>query len=165
MSRLIRSAAEADIPAITEIYNQAIVGRFQTAQLTPVDENERRQWLASHNPSRHPVFVATDDSEVVGYCSLSPYRAGRDALKTTAEISYYLHRDHRGQGIGSALIEHAVAACPALGIKNLFAILLDVNTDSVRILKKFGFSQWGHMPDVAEIDGQTIGHLYFGRGI
>ncbi len=165
MSGQIRIATEADIPALTEIYNQAIVTRFQTADLSPVKEADRRAWLASHDPTHYPVFVAAENSEVVGYCSLSPYRAGREALNATAEISYYLHADHQGQGIGSALIEHAISACPALGIKNLFAILLDVNTYSVGILKKFGFEQWGHMPGVAEIDGQTVGHLYYGRKI
>ncbi len=43
-----------------------------------------------------------------------------------------------------------------------FALLLDINSTSVRLLEKFGFTRWGHMPDVADIDGRECGHLIYG---
>ena len=166
MAHRIRTARSTDIPALTQIYNQAITARFQTADLSPVDETERARWLEKHPPDQYPVFVAEDDSSnTLAYCSITPYREGREALQNTAEISYYVHTDNQGQGIGSDLIQHAISECPALGIKNLFAILLDANTNSIGLLKKFGFEQWGHLPAVANIDGQEVGHLYYGRRV
>lgn len=161
----IRLAAEDDVAAITEIYNQAIALQSATADITPVSESSRRSWLAEHPADKYPVFVAEQQGRIAGYTSLSPYRRGRMALRHTAEISYYVHEDFRGMGVGTGLIEHATNECPRLGLKTLFAILLDINSDSVRILEKFGFQKWGHLPDVADFDGVECGHLYFGRRV
>ena len=161
----IRLAAEDDVLAITEIYNQAVALKSATADITPLSEENRRAWLTEHRADKYPVFVADQQGCVVGYSSLSPYRPGRRALRHTAEISYYVHENYQGQGVGSGLIEHAINACPRLELKTLFAIILDINPASVRILEKFGFQKWGHLPRVAEFDGVDCGHLYFGRRI
>ncbi len=165
MNLSVRLATERDVPAITTIYNQAIAARFQTADISPVDEANRSNWLAAHNPDRHPVYVAQADAAVAGFCSISPYRPGREALRHTAEISYYVDADKRGKGIGSTLVAHAIQSCPQLGIKTLFAILLDANADSIGLLECNAFERWGHMPNIADFDGVEVGHLYYGRRI
>jgi phosphinothricin acetyltransferase len=162
MKLTIRIAEARDLPAIVEIYNQAVKLRYATADLSPVTVEGRTAWLAEHDPARNPVFVAESDGAVVGWCSISPYRPGRTALRYTAEISYYVHENFRGIGVASRLIEHSIRECPKLGMKTLFAILLDINPASVRILEKFGFQRWGHMPGVADFDGKECGHLYYG---
>ncbi|MDP6436217.1 MAG: N-acetyltransferase family protein [Gammaproteobacteria bacterium] len=162
MKYRIRTATDTDVPAITEIYNQAIALGNATAHVTPVTESDRQAWLAEHAPDMHPVYVAEDENTITGYCSISAYRPGRAALRHTAEISYYVHEDFRGQSVGSALVEHAIRECPEIGIRTLFAILLDNNPGSVALLEKFDFQQWGHMPDVADFDGTEVGHLYYG---
>ncbi|PLX73992.1 MAG: N-acetyltransferase [Desulfuromonas sp.] len=159
----IRPATEQDIPAITEIYNQAIRAGGMTADLEEVTQGERRQWLAAHNPATRPVFVAEEKGTVCGYLSLSDYRSGRSALHHTAEISYYLHHDFLRLGIGSALMRHALAACPACGIDTLIAIVLEGNAASIKLLEGFDFARWGHLPEVAHFGDRRIDHLYFGK--
>jgi phosphinothricin acetyltransferase len=161
----IRIAEPADLPAIVEIYNQAIALRSATADLDPITVDSRAEWFASHDPAVHPIYVAERDGAVAGWCSLSPHRPGRGALRHTVEISYYIHEEFRRQGIASRLIAHAIADCPRLGIKNLFAILLDINQASVGLLEKAGFERWGHLPRVAEFDGIECGQLYYGRRV
>lgn len=162
MKHRIRHATAADVSAITEIYNQAVAMRSVTADLSPVSEDDRRVWLAQHAPDAYPVYVAETDEGVRAWCSLSAYRPGRKALRHTAEISYYVHQEARGQGLASALIAHAIDQCPGIGLKTLFAILLDINADSVALLEKFEFERWGHLPKVADFDGTECGHLYYG---
>ena len=164
MNLQIRTAVEADLPAITEIYNQAIESRIATADLSAVSLENRRAWLATHN-SDYPVFVAEDKGYIKGWCSLSAYRSGRMALRQTAEISYYIHREFHGIGIGSSLIDDVINRCPALGIKVLFAILLDTNSLSIGILEKFNFEKWGHLPGVADFEGDLCGTFYYGRRV
>jgi phosphinothricin acetyltransferase len=130
--------------------------------LTPLEPSDRQQWLEDHVPEKYPVYVAEIDGKVVGWCSLSPYRRGRMALRYTAEISYYVHKDHRRMGIGSALVEHAITQCEKLDNRTLLALLLDVNGPSVKLLEKLGFAKWGHMPNVADFDGRECGHLIYG---
>ena len=160
-----RVAVENDLPAITEIYNHAVALGSATADLAPVSVENRRAWLATHDPERYPVFVAEEAGLIKGWCSLSAYRPGRMALRHTAEISYYIHKDFKGLGIGSRLISDVIDRCPSLEIRVLFAILLDINTTSVGILEKFGFEQWGHLPGVADFDGEVCGQLYYGRRV
>lgn len=158
----LRIAIESDLPAIVEIYNQAVCLRTATTDLSLVSVESRKEWFTEHTPSKYPIFLAENHNSVVGWCSISPYRAGRMALRHTAEISYYVHEKFRRRGVASALVKHTIQQCDRIEIKTLFAILLDVNTPSVNILEKFGFQKWGHMPNIADFDGQEYGHFYYG---
>ena len=80
-------------------------------------------------------------------------------------MSYFVHFGHHRKGIASDLLDHAIGMCPSLEIKNLFAILIDSNHGSIRLLEKYGFEKWGHMPRVAEFDGIEVGQLYYGLRI
>jgi phosphinothricin acetyltransferase len=160
---MIRIAAPEDLPAIVSIYNEAVLSRFATADINAVSVDSRRDWFAEHEPTRHPVYVWEDAGAVRGWCSLSPYRRGRMALRFTAEISYYVQRGSQRKGIASRLIRHAISDCETLQIKNLFAIVLEPNTPSCSLLEKLGFEKWGLMPCVADFDGQECSHLYYGQ--
>ncbi|MEM7387553.1 MAG: N-acetyltransferase family protein [Verrucomicrobiota bacterium] len=159
----LRVARPDDTPDINEIYNQAIGLRFATADLEPITLAAREAWMADHPSSHYPVYVAEVGTRLAGWCSLSPYRPGRGALRTTAEISFYTHLAFLKTGIASALIHHAIGNAPELGLTHLFAIVLDINEPSLALLRKFQFEQWGHLPGVASIDGRSCGHLYLGR--
>jgi len=158
----IRIARIQDLPAINEIYNQAVLQKYCTAHLNAVDMEYRRAWFSAHHPERYPVFVSAEAGRLTGWVSLGPYRADRQALAHVAEISYYVDRESRRQGIGSRLLQHAINLAPACGLTILIAILLDKNHGSIALLEKFGFSQWGSMPGIAIIEGEHADHLYYG---
>lgn len=160
---IIRFAQMEDLPAIVDIYNQAIPSHRSTGDTQPLRVEDRLTWFEEHRPEKHPIFVAEVEGRVAGWCSLSAYRPGRAAFRFAAEISYYIASAYHRQGIATALVEHALAACPALQIRHLFAIILENNQASLRLLEKMGFEQWGYLPRVANFDGTEIGHLYYGR--
>jgi phosphinothricin acetyltransferase len=162
---IIRLAHTSDLPSIIDIYNQAIPSRQSTGDTQPVQFEDRLAWFEEHRPDRYPIFVAEVDTQVAGWCSLSAYRPGRAALRFTAEISYYIASVYHRQGVGTALVQHALAACPALQIKHLFAIVLEGNQASLKLLQKMGFEQWGYLPRVASFDGREVGHVYCGRHV
>lgn len=159
-----RLAGPADLGALVEIYNEAVAAEA-TADLEPLSVDARRAWLDEHPADRHPVVVATLDAQVVGWASFSPYRPGRGALRHTAEISYFVRASHHRRGIGSTLLRDCLARCPELGLRTLFAILLDDNRASIRLLERFGFERWGFLPRVALFGGREVGHLYYGRRV
>ena len=161
----IRIAQLADLPRIVDIYNQAIPSKRSTSDLSPLQVEDRRSWFEEHTPAKYPVFVAEIEGHVAGWCSLSAYRPGRMALRFTAEISCYIDPAFHRRGIGKALLNHAMEACPGLGIKNIFAILLERNLASVRMMESSGFDLWGRLPRVADFDGDECGHLYFGKRV
>lgn len=161
----LRTAGLIDLPEIIAIYNQAVPTHRSTANTTPVTVEGRKAWFLEHDPNHRPIFLAELDDQVAGWCSLSVYRPGRLALRFTAEISYYIDNAYQRRGIGSALVRHALAACPALGIKNIVAVVIDKNDGSRRLLEKFGFEQWGYLPRVLDFDGEELGEYYYGKRV
>jgi phosphinothricin acetyltransferase len=162
---IIRLAQIDDLPAIVDIYNQSIPSRQSTGDMQPLRVEDRMTWFEEHRPDEHPIFVAGVDGRVVGWCSLSAYRPGRAALRFTAEISYYVDLAYHRRRIGTTLIEHALTACPVLQIRHLFAIVLEGNQASLKLLEKMGFEQWGYLPRVANFDDNEVGHFYYGRHV
>jgi phosphinothricin acetyltransferase len=158
----IRMAHIEDLTPINRIYNQAVRQKFCTAHLAPISMKQHKTWFKEHDPNRFPVFVAVQDEKVTGWISLGPYRSDRQALAHVVEVSYYVEGQERGRGIGSMLLEHAIAIAPSLGFSILIAILLSKNPASIALLEKFGFSRWGTMPGIAKIDDQLADHLYYG---
>ena len=161
----IRLAVLTDLPRIVAIYNQAIAAKNATADTVPFTVEQRLDWFQAHPPDAYPMYVYEDENgQILGWLSVSPYR-GRPALARTGEVSYYEDYSQHGRGIGSALMHHAIQDAPRTGRKVFIAILLEWNIASIKLLQKFGFEQWGRMPEVAEYDGHLCGHLYYGRKV
>jgi len=161
----IRIAQREDLAAIVVIYNQAITAGQKTADITPVTINSRKDWFEEHTPDHYPVIVAELNDLIVGYLTISAYRQGRKALRHTAEVSYYIDFKYHRQGLASHLLRYAIELCPSLQIKTLFAIIIDSNFASIRLLEEYGFEKWGHLPQVAEFNGIEVGHVYYGLRI
>lgn len=161
----IRTAEKNDLTGIVDIYNQAVDERFCTGDTEPVSVASRSDWFQQHSAQTYPIFVAEESGALLGWCSLSPYRPGRSALRTTAEISYYIDASNRGEGIGSRLVQHALSEAPTLGFTHLLAVLMDVNSASIRLLEKHQFERWGHLPEIARFDTAICGQFIYGREV
>lgn len=161
----IRLAEEKDRPRILEILNEAIAARKFTAQLSPATLAMRKDWFIHHSAPRHPMFVAELDGYVVGWITLTEFRAGREGFRFTSEISYYIDSRFHRQGIGSLLMHRAIESAREIGFRSLIAVVFDTNISSRKLVKKHGFRLWGHMPDTVDIDGESIGCDFWGLKI
>lgn len=161
----IRLAQFSDLPSIVNIYNQAIITKRATGDTEEFCVNDRIEWFKKFDKDKYPLYIAEIANKVVGYATLSPYRPGRKAMSTVAEISYYVDYKFHGKGIGTALLKQVIADCKRLEKENLLAILLDINAPSLGLLRKFEFSEWGHLPDIININGTKCGHLIYGLKI
>lgn len=165
MEKTIRFMERADLDAVNDIYNQAVRSKYQTAETEETSLLYRQRWYEEHPRDAHPVYVAEDRGEVVGWVSLSEYRKGRKALRYTSEVSFYIRADRQGQGIGTELLAYVIARAREIGLKTLIAILLEPNKLSIKLLEKFNFQIWGNMPNVAEFDGIECNHQFYGLRI
>lgn len=163
----IRVAELNDLNSIVKIYNQAIIKGHSTADTEVFTLEQKLPWFENHynNRTKYPVLVYEKDNKVVAWASVSEYRPGRKALESTVEISYYVHNDFQGQGIGKQLLEYLIKFCKSAGFKNLIGILLSTNTPSIKLLNNYEFQQWGYLPDVAVVEGQYVSHVYMGLKI
>lgn len=162
---MIRKAIISDLEAINKIYNQAVDSRQSTADLEHISIEEREIWFFEHTPDKYPVYVYEINGQIVGWLSVSPYRKGRRALDQVAELSYYIDSDYHRQGIGKSLMKYCLNHLKDYNIKHVICILLEINTASIGLLKKFGFSLWGELPKIVNIDGKICNHLYYGLNI
>ncbi|PLW92587.1 MAG: N-acetyltransferase [Marinilabiliales bacterium] len=161
----IRLAHIDDIRRIDNIYNQAIAAGEQTAHTEPYTSKQRTEWFKAHSPDQFPIFVAEIDGIIAGFAFVSPYRHDRKALNNTAILSAFVDIKMHRKGIGKALIIHMEEACKEIGIRNLFGIIIETNTPSIELMKKCGYTQWAHLPLVAEFDGKEVGQVYYGKRI
>jgi len=161
----IREATFDDIVSINDIYNQSIPSQISTTDILTVSISKRRKWFKDHVKENYPVFVAEINGEVIGWIALSPYRPGRLALKQTAEVSYFIRKDYQKTGIGTKLLNLIIEKSPEYGFKNLFAILLERNIASIKLLEKMGFEKWAFLPKVANFNGIECGQFYYGKRI
>ena len=98
-----REATPADVPTIARIWNEGIADRIATLDEDPKTEADVDAWFADHD-ARYAVTVALDaDGHVVGWASLNRY-SDRRAYAGVADLSIYIARESRGQGIGKQLL-------------------------------------------------------------
>ena len=163
--KVIRFALEKDIPAVAEIYSFAVAADVQTGHQSPPDPAYWKEWLRGHANPDHPAWVMEEDDCVIGWISLSPYRNGREAFRSTVEVSYYLHPDFTGKGLGSLLIEHVEDYAKRQGLLVILAILISENYPSIRLLERHGYNRWGELPEVVQTRSGVFTHLYYGKKI
>jgi phosphinothricin acetyltransferase len=148
-----KDATEEDLPAIVEIYNSTVAGRMVTADTEEVTVESKQKWFDAHSEVR-PVKMISASDQIIGWLSFNDFY-GRPAYKGTAEISIYLHPSHRNKGYGSRVLKDGISFCTSLKIKKLLAFIFAHNIQSIRLFQKNGFAEWGHLPDVAEMDGRS----------
>jgi L-amino acid N-acyltransferase YncA len=150
----LRPAAPDDAPAICQIYNQGIEDRVATLETAPRTPDERRQWLASREP-RHPVIVAEEGGEVVGWGSLNAFSA-RASYRFVADFSIYVERGRRGKGIGRQLLGRLVELARGHGYHKLVLATLPWNVAGLRLYEGFGFRPVGVYREQGQLDGRWV---------
>ncbi|MBD2205116.1 N-acetyltransferase [Calothrix sp. FACHB-1219] len=148
----IRHANEDDLPTIVAIYNAAIPSRMASADLEPVSVESRLNWFRGRSPSHRPLWVVEENGIIAGWLSFQSFY-GRPAYNKTAEISIYIQPDFQKCGLGRKLLTQAIEQSPNLGLKTLISFIFAHNHPSLKLFTNFGFRPWGHLPNIAELDG------------
>ena len=164
MPPMIRNADASDLPAIVDIYNAAIPGRLATADTEPVSLMSRHSWFHDRDFSRHPIWVAENSARIQGWLSFKPFY-GRPAYSATAEVSIYVDPAAQRAGVATQLMEEAILRAPDLHLTTYLAFVFAHNAPSIRLCRRFGFEQWGHLPRIAVLDGMDRDLLILGRRI
>jgi len=160
-----RLSKKTDLPLLTEIYNQAIRTKACTCDTEELTCEDRLSWLEDHDNEKYPLYTCLVDDEIAGYIYLTPYRKGRQALDRVAEVSYYFDSKFHSKGLGSKSLAFITEEAKKRNIEILIAILLGCNKKSIGLLKKYGFEEWGRMPEFALLNGNLEDHLYLGKKI
>jgi L-amino acid N-acyltransferase YncA len=139
----IRPAIEADLSAITEIYEHAVLHGTATFELIPPDLAEITRRYRALIEGGYPYFVATLDGEVAGYAYAGAYRP-RPAYRFTVENSIYLRPAIHRRGIGLRLLHRLIEECERRGYRQMIAVIGDsANAGSIGVHAACGFQMIG----------------------
>ena len=150
----IRPATVADVAAIADIYNEAVLTTTATFDLEPKSLADRMEWLRSRGP-RHTVLVAVVGGKVVGFTSLSRW-SDRTAYDDTAETAVYVHSSQHNRGIGRELYAALIAEAKRLAFHTLIARVTEDSAASLKLHRSAGFVHVGTLREVGRKFGRLL---------
>lgn len=139
---MIRDAVIEDLPELLEIYNYEVLNGNATFDENEETLEQRTVWF-SHFSGKYPLLVEERDCRIAGYCGaykLFP----KPAYDISAEVTLYIAKEYRGQGIGECLLRALMERVKADGrLEALFSLITSTNKASIRLHEKLGFSHDG----------------------
>ena len=141
----IRPATNDDVGAIVGIYNWAVNQTFATIDSEALSAEEAADWWETH-ARRSRLIVATDDSGVIGWARLFPWKQrGIDVV----EDLVYVDPVHHGRGIGRALLTELIKQATGLGYRTIVATVATDNRSGLQLHEKLGFESVGTIRNAA----------------
>jgi L-amino acid N-acyltransferase len=152
---LIRNATEADLPAILDIYNDAVANTTAIWNDNLVDLQNRQDWFATRCARGFPILVAERGGAIAGYAAYGDWRAF-EGFRHTVEHSVYVHKDHRGAGIGRLLMQALVDKAREGDVHVMIACIESGNAASIRLHESLGFRVAGRFSEVGTKFGRWL---------
>lgn len=154
MTVVIRSATFCDLPAINDIYNEAVAKTIATFDTEPKSLEDRQKWFTSRLP-KHEVIVLEVEGEVRGWASLNQY-SDRQAYHGTVENSIYIFEKYWGLRYGTMLLESLLQKGRENGFHTVLSRISNGNVASIKLHEKYGFETIGTMKEVGYKFGNYI---------
>ena len=153
---VVREACAGDVPAIAALYAREVREGVATYDYDVPDEAQMRERWRSIVDQGYPYLVAERDGGFAGYAYASSYRT-RAGYRWTVEDTVYVHPDHAGAGVGSALLARLIDDCTALGFRQMVAVIGEgANRGSVALHEKFGFRTVGVFQGLGRKHGRWL---------
>jgi len=148
-------AAPGHAEGLRAIYNREVESGTATFDITPRSLHEQLEWVVEHSGAHPAVVAVSDEGEVVGFGSLSPYRP-RAAYSTSVEDSVYVAEEFQGLGIGRAVLEELLHLAEAHGFHAVLARIAGDNEASVALHVACGFELIGTEHEVGRKFGRWL---------
>ncbi|BAF86956.1 GCN5-related N-acetyltransferase [Azorhizobium caulinodans ORS 571] len=141
---LLRPATLADVPAIADIYDDAVRTGTASFELDPPGVGEMTRRFDALMAGDYPYLVAVDtDETLLGYAYAGAFRP-RIAYRFTVENSIYVAPGAQRRGVGKALLTALVRECEARGFRQMVAVIGDsANAGSIGVHRACGFRDVG----------------------
>jgi L-amino acid N-acyltransferase YncA len=131
------------------VYNTQNLGQGIDQQNPNYQHSGRDLVTSSGNDYKE---TSQNSSTIAGWLSVQTFY-GRCAYEGTVEVSIYVANRYQGKGIGKELLSYAIAAAPQIGITSMLGMIFAHNQPSLQLFTKLGFERWGHLPQIARLDG------------
>lgn len=134
---------ETHAQQILDIFNEAIVNSTALYDYHPRKFESMLPWFQAKESNGFPVIGAVDSAGVLlGVATYGTFRAW-PAYKYTVEHSVYVHIDHRGKGVGLALMQQLIAQAKDRQVHVMVGGIDVDNAGSIALHKRLGFTHAG----------------------
>jgi phosphinothricin acetyltransferase len=140
--QFVACTRDAHADAILDILNEAIANSTALYDYRPRPADSMAGWFKAKDTGRFPVIGAIENQMLLGFASYGSFRAW-PAYKYTVEHSVYVHRDHRGKGIGIALMKKLIDAAREQQYHVMVGGIDAANRASIVMHEKLGFAHAG----------------------
>lgn len=128
---------------ILAIFNEAIANSTALYDYKPRTIESMVGWFKTKEANRFPVIGAADDAgQLLGFASYGTFRAW-PAYKYSVEHAVYIHKDHRGRGLGRALLQRLIATATEQQYHVMIGGIDATNAGSIKLHEQLGFTHSG----------------------
>jgi L-amino acid N-acyltransferase YncA len=152
---VIRYAQAADLGAILDIYNDAILNTASVYYYEPHTIEDRLAWYEKKVRDGFPVLVFEENNHVIGFATFGPSRV-RPAYRYTVEHSVYVHKDHRRKGVGTRLMMDLIKIANEREYATMVAGIDSGNEGSRVMHENLGFTNCGTIKRVGYKFGKWL---------
>lgn len=159
--RLVECSFENHGASILEILNEAIVNSTALYDYKPRTLESMENWFSIKEKNKFPVIgCVADEGRLLGFASYGTFRAW-PAYKYTVEHSVYIHKDHRGNGIGTSLMKRLIEIAREHQYHSLIGGVDASNASSVVLHEKLGFRLAGTLQQVGFKFGRWLDLAFY----
>ena len=159
--KLIECIREEHSAEILEILNDAIVHSTALYDYRPRAPDSMVAWFKTKEAGRFPVVGLTaEDGRLLGFATYGTFRAW-PAYKYSVEHSVYVHKDHRGKGVGLTLMRRLIEVATEQQYHVMVAGIDVTNAGSIALHQKLGFVHAGTIKQVGYKFGRWLDLAFF----
>ncbi len=158
---IVNCTFERHADAILEIFNEAIVNSTALYDYKPRASQSMVGWFDAKRAGGFPVIGVEDsDGTLMSFGSYGTFRAW-PAYKYTVEHSVYVHKDHRGRGLGRVVMQELIAAARQNDLHAMMGGIDATNTGSIVLHERLGFRHVGTLPQVGFKFGRWLDLAFY----
>jgi len=144
-----------------DIFNDAIVNSTALYDYQPRPLSSMEPWFANKDKGGFPVIGIEDEAgTLLAFGSYGTFRA-YPAYKYTVEHSVYVHKDHRGKGLGMVVMRALIDAARARDVHAMVGAIDAANAGSIALHERLGFKPVGTLPQVGFKFGRWLDLAFY----
>ncbi len=134
----IRDASPKDLESIWRVFRSVTEEKKWIPVLFVAEgEFERLSWFSHHRSGGSVILVAEIGGEVVGHCLVE--RDDWDAAAHVGNLGIMVIAEHRGKGVGNAMITEAIIRVREKGFEKICLSTFNTNLNAIKLYKKHKF--------------------------